>query len=248
MKSDRVVLSDGQEVPYDYLVLATGKKWGEPNDVPDYRAAAIEQMKIYRDRVAAAKEILVIGGGAVGIEIAGEIVGTYPHKGPNAKKVTLIHKGAKLMNDTYNDKFRNSLQKQCLDMGINLHLGDALDGSYDFATSPHTVTTKNGDSLAADLIIQATGGSVNNEYLQSFLDPSLLTPGGVKVKPTFQVEGHDNVFVIGDLADLPEQKQAAKLPGHASVVNSNIVNIINGKPLVVRQLCKHCHVRAANTF
>jgi NADH dehydrogenase FAD-containing subunit len=167
-------------------------------------------MKAYRARIKAAKNIVVVGGGAVGIEIAGEIAATYPKS--DGKKITLIHKGKSLMNDTYNSKFRKGLQTQLLDLGVNLHLGDALQGDYNFEeTNGQTLTTIGGAKLEhVDLVIQATGGKVNTDLLKGLV-PSLLSSNGVKVKPTFQLEGHDNIFAVGDVADLPEQKQAAKV-------------------------------------
>lgn len=92
VKSKSVVLEDGTEIPFAYCVFATGKRWFASNEcalvlclsvlradvlsvnsIPDFRAEAIEAMKVYRDRVAAAFNIVVIGGGAVGVEMAGEI-------------------------------------------------------------------------------------------------------------------------------------------------------------------------------
>lgn len=87
---------------FAYLVLATGARWLAPSNVPDVRTAAIDQMKAYRDRIAAAKDIVIVGGGATGVELAGEIAGAYPKS--SGKNVTLVHKRPKLLNDTYSDK------------------------------------------------------------------------------------------------------------------------------------------------
>lgn len=186
-------------------------------------------MKAYRDRIAAARNIVIIGGGAVGIEMAGEIASSF--KG--SKKVTLVHAQNKLINATYNDKFRDGLKKQLIDLGVTLHLGDRIEGEYDFASGPVDLKTREGHSIdGVDLVIPAIGGSINSALLRNLV-PQAISSNGVKVKPTFQLEGHDDIFVIGDLADLPEQKQAAKATGHAAVVNTNITTLINGngKPL-----------------
>jgi len=217
-----------EQIPFAYCVVATGKKWMAPNDIPDTRIEAIRDMKAYRERIAAAKNIVVIGGGAVGVELAGEIASSF--KG--SKKVTLIHAQKKLINSTYNEKFRDGLQKQLLALGVNMHLGDRVEGEYDFASGPVDLKTKEGHSITGvDLVIPATGGSVNTYPLQALV-PQSISSSGVKVKPTFQLEGHDNIYAIGDLADLPEQKQAMKTAGHAAIVNTNIVNSIKGTPLV----------------
>jgi NADH dehydrogenase FAD-containing subunit len=52
---------------------------------------------------------------------------------------------------------------------------------------------------------------------------------GFKVRPTFQLENCDNIFVAGDAADLPEIKQGAKVGQHAKIVTNNILALIDGK-------------------
>lgn len=188
-------------------------------------------MKAYRERVANAKNILIVGGGAVGLEIAGEIAEAYP---PSAgKKVTLIHNKPMVLNDAYTEKLRRPLQKQAEEMGVQFILDDSLEGSYDFMESPQTITTKKGKTLNdVDLVIQSTGGKVN-AYVLEKLVPNLISRNGVKVEPTLQVPGYKNIFVIGDLADLPEQKQAMKAPNHAAIAAKNVLASIDGKPLSV---------------
>ena len=48
-------------------------------------------------------------------------------------------------------------------------------------------------------------------------------------QPTLQVAGYPNIFVCGDIADLPGQKTLAKTPKQAQVVAYNILNIIANK-------------------
>lgn len=61
-------------------------------------------MQTYRDRVAAAQNPLIIGGGAVGVEMAGKIATSFDE----SKKVTLIQAQGQVqvMNHKYNDRFR----------------------------------------------------------------------------------------------------------------------------------------------
>lgn len=187
-------------------------------------------MKAYRDRVAKAKNILVVGGGAVGLEMAGEIAEAYPPS--SGKQVTVIHSQPKVLNDAYTDKLRIPLQKQAEEMGIKFILGDSLE-AHDFMDSPQTLTTKKGKKLEnVDLVIQSTGGKVNTQVLQKLV-PTLVSRNGVKVEPTFQVPGYKNIYVVGDLADLPEQKQAMKAPTHATIAAKNVMASINGKALSV---------------
>ncbi|KAJ2846431.1 hypothetical protein J3B02_004411, partial [Coemansia erecta] len=88
-----VVLSDGQTIAFDYLVLSTGAR----NKVPAHYqgptvADAQRHMSLINDNVQRAKDILIVGGGPVGVEIAGEIA--FAFKGKN---VTLVHSAERLL-------------------------------------------------------------------------------------------------------------------------------------------------------
>jgi apoptosis-inducing factor 2 len=61
-----VVLKDGTKVAFDVLVLATGNKWEGALDFPETDEEIQEWLKLHRGRVTVAKEIVLVGGGAVG--------------------------------------------------------------------------------------------------------------------------------------------------------------------------------------
>src|ERR1700722_12518940 len=82
----QVTLASGEQLAADYIVLATGSTYPFPakSDEP-VTAAAHEQYRAAHDALAAAGRVLLIGAGAVGIELAGEIKATWP-----GKQVTLL--------------------------------------------------------------------------------------------------------------------------------------------------------------
>lgn len=53
------------------------------------------------------------------------------------------------------------------------------------------------------------------------------------MKPTLQIPGHDRIFVLGDAIDWKEQKQSAKVAGHASVVNNNVLFLLGLKKRLI---------------
>ena len=73
-----VVLENGDLVSYDALVLSPGSSWSGSfaggNDPSQVRDAWAEDRK----RVEAAQNIVLVGAGAVGLELAGEIKSEYP--------------------------------------------------------------------------------------------------------------------------------------------------------------------------
>jgi NADH dehydrogenase FAD-containing subunit len=62
-----VLLSTGERVHYDFLVLAPGAEWEGPLAIPDDRAAVLEHIRSWRRKFENAKTgIVLAGGGAVG--------------------------------------------------------------------------------------------------------------------------------------------------------------------------------------
>ena len=64
-----VVLENGEAVKYHCLVLATGSIWDGPLAFPDSDAELREHLRTWRAKFAAAKRVVIIGGGAVGIGV-----------------------------------------------------------------------------------------------------------------------------------------------------------------------------------
>lgn len=69
--SGSLALSDGRVIEYDVLVLATGSKWDGPTSFPDDAASVKTHIAARREEIAKANDILLVGGGAVGIGISG---------------------------------------------------------------------------------------------------------------------------------------------------------------------------------
>ncbi|KDQ12062.1 hypothetical protein BOTBODRAFT_162259 [Botryobasidium botryosum FD-172 SS1] len=216
-----VKLGNGETVPYDYLVVASGTQWEGFLDYPLDKSEAISYINGWREKFANAKEVVIVGGGAVGVELAGEIADFYP-----STTVHIVHSGPQLLNDAYGAKLRRSLAAQLKAKGVQLHLDDRVE----IPDTPGVVTTKKGVQLKADLFIPARGGRPRTAFLQT-LDPSIIAENGrVKVLPTLQVplaNGKTNVFAIGDVIDWDEQKMQMKADAHGGVVLPNLLSLLN---------------------
>ncbi|MDQ1510631.1 MAG: apoptosis-inducing factor 2, partial [Actinomycetota bacterium] len=71
----RVVLASGDAIDADYVVLATGSTYPFPAKSDAHDAEdAIDNYRAAYDELTRAKRVLLVGAGAVGIELAGEIV------------------------------------------------------------------------------------------------------------------------------------------------------------------------------
>ncbi|KAG8904173.1 hypothetical protein FRB99_002121 [Tulasnella sp. 403] len=217
-------LSDGRKLPYHWLVLATGTTWNGPLNLPHDPTATQQWLAEWRSKFSRADNIVIVGGGAVGVEMAGEIRHFHPNK-----RVTIVHSQDYLLNDVYPDKFRKRVVDKARANGTDVILNDRASvpqGQYS------SVTTEKGVNIEADLVVPLWGGTLNTEFLRSF-DPTILTNSHtVRVLPTLRVplaNGKANVFALGDIIDWKEQKMLAKVPSHASVVVANLLASVQGK-------------------
>ncbi|KIO28784.1 hypothetical protein M407DRAFT_229352 [Tulasnella calospora MUT 4182] len=219
-----VNLEDGRQLPYDYLVLATGTTWAGPLTFPKSVDGKDKWIADWREKFRTASDIVILGAGAVGIELSGELKNYYPNK-----NVTVIHGDVLPMNTTYPDKFRRRIVERWEALGVNFVLGDRGSLPQGDYTS---ITTDKGQTIKADLVVPTWGGRRNTAFLKSF-DPTIVTAeGNIRVLPTLRVplsNGKANVYAVGDVIDWQEQKQLAKVPYHVAVVVPNILASIQGQ-------------------
>ncbi|KAF8962332.1 hypothetical protein BDZ97DRAFT_1825661 [Flammula alnicola] len=189
---------------------------------PNEEEAFKEHVKTWRNKIRDAQDIIIIGGGAVGIEISGEIKDVYP-----AKNITIVQANRLLLGDMYPDKFRLDVENRLRRRGVNILFNDTIEGTPN-PLAP--LKTSGGVPLKCDLLIFARGGRPNTSLLK-FLRPLVLTDRGyVKVMSTLQVDSHPNIFALGDIIDWPEAKQLTKISiGHAPVIIANVMSYLEGK-------------------
>ncbi|KAF9645450.1 FAD/NAD(P)-binding domain-containing protein [Thelephora ganbajun] len=218
-------LASGETLQYRVLVLATGSKWSGPVGLPDGEADLRQFVSQWREKFKAAEDIVIVGGGAVGVELSGEIRDEYPDK-----KVTIVHAQDNLLNDAYPTRYRN-----CVKAGVTARKTDLVLGEFvvEFPLSGSgELVFRSGKKLNAGLVVAAFGPKPNTDLIGRSLGPEALAETKlVKVEKTLQLPSHPVIFAVGDIIDWKEQKQAAKASGHAPVVVANIVNLLAGRPV-----------------
>jgi len=218
MQGRYVVLENGDKIDFSVLVLTPGNIWGGPINFPDNKEEHLEWIKTWRKDFGKAQDIVLVGGGAVGLELAGELMDLSPKK-----NVTIVHGPELVLNDTYPKSWRKRVAKQYLDRGVKLVLGDFVD---DFEIKDGYVITRGKKSIPADLVVSTRGPRPNTKFIES-LGADVLTPSGhIKVQPTLQLPGHPRIFSGGDAMDWKEQKQAAKTTAHAAVIANNVLALL----------------------
>ncbi|KAM5540768.1 hypothetical protein V8D89_005412 [Ganoderma adspersum] len=223
-KGGEVVLEDGERIPYAALVLATGAVWPDVIQLPETDAATKSFLGSWRSKFEKANHVVIVGGGAVGLELAGEIKQSFP-----TKSVTIVHRDSQLLNNAYPDKWRKDIERRVRARNINLLLGDSIEDLS--SENVNGITTTNGKSIPdADLLIKAFGSTPATGFITTLGADVVTVQGTVKVNEFLEVAGHPGVFAAGDIIDWQEQKQAAKAGSHAGVVVANLAAFLQGQP------------------
>jgi NADH dehydrogenase FAD-containing subunit len=222
----RVVVESGKEFAADYVVLATGSTYPFPakSDVRD-TYDAIEMYRAAHDKLEQASRVLLLGAGPVGIELAGEIHSRWP-----AKHVILLDFAPDVLGERFRPDLRAELRAQLAEIGVELRLGEGLQGfppTVAGELNEFTVITDAGRPVTADIWFQCFGVSPESDYLDDDLRIARRPDGFVTVGPALQVAGHDNVFAIGDVSTA-DAKMAGLAGMQAQLAAQNILQMVNG--------------------
>ncbi|XP_063526588.1 ferroptosis suppressor protein 1 isoform X3 [Pongo pygmaeus] len=188
--------------------------------------------------------IVVVGGGSAGVEMAAEIKTEYPEK-----EVTLIHSQVALADKELLPSVRQEVKEILLRKGVQLLLstctltslpalpwpGERVSNLEELPLNEYReyikVQTDKGTEVATNLVILCTGIKINSSAYRNTFESRLASSGALRVNEHLQVEGHSNVYAIGDCADVRTPKMAYLAGLHANIAVANIVNSVKQRPL-----------------
>lgn len=222
----RVALASGLELAPDYLLLATGSSYPFPakTDEPDAGRARVRFLRAHED-LRAAGDALVVGAGAAGLELAGEIKAHFPEK-----RVTVVDLGDDILPGPYSQELREELRRQLDKLGVELVLGSPLQQLPDTPAAtagPVRVVTESGEEITAGIWFRAFGVVPATGYLTGALAAARDERGYLRVDDQLRVVGHDRVFALGDIADA-DRNMAAVARIQAELVAANLRAVITG--------------------
>ena len=227
--SSGITLAGGGRIDADYIVLATGSSYAYPAHPRILGASAadsVSDLLSTHRQLERANRVLIVGAGPVGLELAGEIREVWPHK-----TVTVLARGHEILPG-YLPAVREELQRQLADLGIDLRLGTRLIELPTVAEGENAsflVMTDAGDEIGADIWFRGFGSQVRTDYLADGALVALTPNGLVPVTPRLNVIGYENVYALGDIADLSDPKMATWAQTQAGVVVENIQSQLDGR-------------------
>lgn len=145
LQADFIVYALGSELS-DPINAWASQTAGSPSPYNGSKSQGIQFLQRAQGRIQSAKSILVVGGGALGVQLAGDIAERYPEK-----EVTLTHSRNLLPRF---DPWMHEQASQHLErLGVKLILGSRADlGSI--SPDQKSLRLQNGQQLTADLIVR----------------------------------------------------------------------------------------------
>lgn len=214
-----VRLADGSVLPYEYLVLAAGSRhsyfghdaW-EPcapglktlEDAIEVRSrflSAFERAECCSDPVtrAAHLTVVIVGGGPTGVELAGIMVSIarmalrreFRRIDPAQMRIILLEAGPRLL-PAFHEHLSARALRDLRELGVEVRLGSAVT----------QVTGRDvyvGDErIDARTVFWAAGNT--GSALSSTFAGCVDGASHLRVKPDLSLQGHPEVFVVGDQA------------------------------------------------
>lgn len=215
----RLVRIDGLDLPYDYLILASGAThayFGHPEwELCAPGLKTIEDALEIRRRVLLAFEtaereaiakrssppltFVVIGAGPTGVELAGAIADIskrYMERDfraidPAQARIILLEGGPRVL-PVYPEDLSASAEKQLTEMGVEVRTNAMV------TNVEKGLVTVGKEKIPAAVILWGAG--VSASPLGKMLGAPTDRAGRVLVAPDLSVPGHPEVLVAGDLA------------------------------------------------
>lgn len=214
-----VKVEGGEDLPYDYLILAAGSRhayfgheeWApcapglktieDALEVRNRFLAAFERAELATDERERRERltIVIVGGGPTGVELAGIMVSIarralapdFRRIDPASARIILVEAGPRLV-----PAFQEHLSAQALEdleaLGVEVRLNSPV------TAISHDCVHLGDERIASRTVFWAAGnrGSSLSKAFPTCVDAA----SHVKVQPDLSLEGHPEIFVAGDQA------------------------------------------------
>ena len=231
-----VTFEELEPTTYDYLVFALGAEvnffgveGATDHAFPLYTLSDAVRLKNHvlrtweeADRKPGLVEdgalnVVVVGGGPTGVETAGAMAELYngvfkkdyPDVPRDQAKIILVEAGPELF-PMFKDDIREYTEKALAKRGVEVMTGEVVE-----SITPQRVTLKSGTELRAHTLVWGAGLQ-GNELVRS-LGLELEKGNRIGVDGELRIPSHPEVYAVGDVAAITDQKTSQVLPQLGSV-------------------------------
>ncbi|SDS89046.1 NAD(P)/FAD-dependent oxidoreductase [Microlunatus soli] len=222
----QVIVDEGQPIDYDYLIIGIGSTtnhFGIPGAaehtmsmytrvdalrVRDAIFGGLEKIAGDSDTGTGSFTVIVVGGGATGVEMAGAIAElkhamltpTFPELNPAEVNVILVEMTGALL-PPFDRHLQQYALRQLIKRGVDVRLNTAIA-----SVAKDHVELKDGSAVPADLVVWAAGISGYPDSQEWGLP--IGKGGRIVIGDDLRVQDQDRIFAVGDTAINPDHPQA----------------------------------------
>jgi 3-phenylpropionate/trans-cinnamate dioxygenase ferredoxin reductase subunit len=199
-----VKLVDGREHPYSTLIIATGTRSRVPPlpgiELPGvFSLRRIDDVKRLRPALDKAKRVAIVGGGYIGLEVAAVARS-------EGREVIVVEAEDRVMKRVTCAEVSAFYEKLHRGHGVEIRTGcriEAIEGA-ERATG---LRLKDGESIAADVVLVSTGARPNEELAS---ESGLACEDGILVDELARTED-EHVYAVGDCTRFASRRYGRKI-------------------------------------
>jgi 3-phenylpropionate/trans-cinnamate dioxygenase ferredoxin reductase subunit len=188
----RLDLAGGGHLPFDNAILATGAQprllsfpGSELGGVLSLRSIA--DARVIRERAASSKDVVVLGGGFIGLEIAATL-------SLGGRRVTVVEAQDRLLGRAVAPAISAHVRARLEGLGVRVMTRTTIDRLEGDNGEVAAAITSGGERLKAQMVVVGVGVTPNVELAES---AGLSLGNGIKVDPRLRTS-RPEILAIGD--------------------------------------------------
>jgi 3-phenylpropionate/trans-cinnamate dioxygenase ferredoxin reductase subunit len=213
-----VTLSDGEQLSYDHLVLATGAR---PRRLPAAIGGTLENVYVMRelndaltlmDQMKEDARLVVIGGGYIGLEAASEA----------AKKgvaVTVVEAADRILKRVACPETADDVRTLHHSHGVRIFENASITRIVERDGKATGIELTDGSFIAADFVVTGIGVNPDTALAEA---AGLVVENGITVNSRLETSD-PSIYAIGDCASFPYKGEMIRLE---SVQNANDMGVV----------------------
>ena len=151
-----------------------------------------------RDLAKTSKNVVIIGGGFIGCEVASSLKSHYK----DGINIHMVYGSDLPLELAFGKEVAKMMETEHLANGIKIHNKTTFKSFKSSNNKIESLTLKDDTEVPADLVIVGIGSIPSTQFLQGNSSFHLEKNGAVRTDP-FLSTGDDNIYAAGDITSFP---------------------------------------------